>query len=149
MSLSERIMDEIKTAMRAKDNVALESLRAVKSAILLAQTETGSKEAISEEDEIKILQRLIKQRRESAAIYVEQNRADLAEPEVAQAAIIEKFLPAQLNEMEVEEIISRLIQENEASGMAAMGKIMGLASAELAGKADGKTISTIVKKLLS
>ncbi len=149
MSLSERIMDEIKTAMRAKDTVALESLRAVKSAILLAQTETGSKEAISEDEEIKILQRLIKQRRESAAIYIEQKRPDLAEPELSQAAVIEKFLPAQLSEMEVEEVITRLIQENEASGMAAMGKIMGLASAELAGKADGKTISTIVKKLLS
>ncbi|WP_432671983.1 GatB/YqeY domain-containing protein [Flavobacterium sp. SM2513] len=149
MSLSERIMEEIKIAMRAKDTVALESLRAVKSVILLAQTETGSKEAISEEDEIKILQRLIKQRRESAAIYVEQNRPDLAEPELAQAAVIEKFLPEQLNEMEIEELISRIIEEQEASGMAAMGKIMGLASAELAGKADGKTISTIVKKLLS
>jgi uncharacterized protein YqeY len=149
MSLSERIMDEIKTAMRAKDTVALESLRAVKSAILLAQTETGSKEAISEEDEIKILQRLIKQRRESAVIYVDQNRPDLAEPELAQAAVIEQFLPEQLNEMQIEEVISRIIAEQEASGMAAMGKIMGLASAELAGKADGKTISTIVKKLLS
>lgn len=149
MSLSIRIMDEIKNAMRAKDTVALESLRAVKSAILMAQTETGSKEAISEEDEIKILQRLIKQRKESSAIYMEQERPDLAEPELAQAAVIEKFLPEQMNEMEVEEIISRIIQENEASGMAAMGKIMGLASAELAGKADGKTISTIVKKLLS
>jgi uncharacterized protein YqeY len=149
MSLSERIMDEIKTAMRAKDTVALESLRAVKSAILLAQTETGSKEAISEEDEIKILQRLIKQRRESAVIYVDQNRPDLAEPELAQAAVIEQFLPEQLNEMQIEEVISRIIEEQEASGMAAMGKIMGLASAELAGKADGKTISTIVKKLLS
>lgn len=149
MSLSIRIMDEIKNAMRAKDTVALESLRAVKSAILMAQTETGSKEAISEEDEIKILQRLIKQRKESAAIYMEQERPDLAEPELAQAAVIEKFLPEQMNEMEVEEIISRIIQENEAAGMAAMGKIMGLASAELAGKADGKTISTIVKKLLS
>lgn len=149
MSLSIRIMDEIKNAMRAKDTVALESLRAVKSAILMAQTETGSKEAISEEDEIKILQRLIKQRKESSAIYMEQERPDLAEPELAQAAVIEKFLPEQMNEMEIEEIISRIIQENEASGMAAMGKIMGLASAELAGKADGKTISTIVKKLLS
>jgi uncharacterized protein YqeY len=149
MSLSERIMDEIKTAMRAKDTVALESLRAVKSAILLAQTETGSKEAISEEDEIKILQRLIKQRRESAVIYVDQNRPDLAEPELAQAAVIEQFLPEQLNEMQIEEVISKIIEEQEASGMAAMGKIMGLASAELAGKADGKTISTIVKKLLS
>ena len=149
MSLSERIMDEIKTAMRAKDTVALESLRAVKSAILLAQTETGSKEAISEDDEIKILQRLIKQRRESAAIYMEQQRPDLAEPELAQAAVIEKFLPEQMNEMQIEEIISRIIQEQQVSGMAAMGKIMGLASSELAGKADGKTISTIVKKLLS
>ena len=149
MSLSERIMDEIKTAMRAKDTVALESLRAVKSAILLAQTETGSKEAISEEDEIKILQRLVKQRRDSAAIYIEQQRPDLAEPELAQAAVIEKFLPEQLNEMEIEEVISRIIEEESASGMGSMGKIMGLASAELAGKEDGKTISTIVKKLLS
>ena len=149
MSLSERIMDEIKVAMRAKDTVALESLRAVKSVLLLAQTETGSKEAISEEDEIKILQRLIKQRRESAAIYIEQKRPELAEPELAQAAVIEKFLPEQMNEMEIEEVVSRIIEEQEASGMAAMGKIMGLASAELSGKADGKTISTIVKKLLS
>ena len=149
MSLSERIMEEIKVAMRAKDTVALESLRAVKSVLLLAQTETGSKEAISEDEEIKILQRLIKQRRESAAIYVEQNRPDLAEPELAQAAVIEKFLPEQMNEMEIEEVISRIIKEQEASGMGSMGKIMGLASADLAGKADGKTISTIVKKLLS
>ena len=149
MSLSERIMDEIKIAMRAKDTVALESLRAVKSAILLAQTETGSKEAILEEEEIKILQRLVKQRRDSAAIYVEQKRPDLAEPELAQAAVIEKFLPVQLNEMEIEEIVSRIIKEEGVAGMGSMGKIMGLASAELAGKADGKTISTIVKKLLS
>ena len=149
MSLSVRIMDEIKTAMRAKDTVALESLRAVKSAILLAQTETGSKAEISEEEEIKILQRLVKQRRDSAAIYVEQKRPDLAEPELAQAAVIEKFLPEQMNEMEIEEVVARIIEEQEASGMAAMGKIMGLASIELAGKADGKTISTIVKKLLS
>ena len=148
MSLSVRIMDEIKTAMRAKDTVALESLRAVKSAILLAQTETGSKEEISEEEEIKILQRLVKQRRDSAAIYIDQKRPDLAEPELAQAAVIEKFLPEQMSEMEIEEVVSRIIQEQEASGMAAMGKIMGLASAELAGKADGKTISTVVKRLL-
>jgi hypothetical protein len=149
MSLSVRIMDEIKTAMRAKDTVALESLRAVKSAILLAQTETGSKTEISEEEEIKILQRLVKQRCDSAAIYVDQKRPDLAEPELAQAAVIEKFLPEQMNEMEIESLVSRIIEEQEASGMAAMGKIMGLASAEIAGKADGKTISTIVKKLLS
>ena len=149
MSLSTKIMDSMKEAMKAKDTVALESLRAVKSAILLAQTETGSKEEISEEEEIKILQRLVKQRRDSAAIYIDQKRPDLAEPELAQAAVIEKFLPEQMSEMEIEEVVSRIIQEQEASGMAAMGKIMGLASAELAGKADGKTISTIVKKLLS
>lgn len=149
MSLSAKIMDEIKNAMRAKDTVALESLRAVKSAILLAETETGSKEAISEEDEIKILQRLVKQRRDSAAIYVGQNRPDLAEPELAQAAVIEKFLPAQLSEAEIEDAVAKIIASEGVSGMAAMGKIMGLASAELAGKADGKTISTIVKKLLS
>lgn len=149
MSLSERIMDEIKNAMRAKDTVALESLRAVKSAILLAQTETGSKEAISEEDEIKILQRLVKQRKDSAAIYVAQDRPDLAEPEIAQAAVIEKFLPAQLSEAEIEAVVSKIIATEGASGMGSMGKVMGLVSAELAGKADGKTISTIVKKLLS
>ena len=149
MSLSERIMDEIKIAMRAKDTVALESLRAVKSAILLAQTETGSKEAILEEEEIKILQRLVKQRRDSSAIYVEQKRPDLAEPELAQAAVIEKFLPVQLNEMEIEEIVSRIIKEEGVIGMGSMGIIMALVSSELAGKADGKTISTIVKKLLS
>ena len=149
MSLAIRIMDEIKTAMRAKDTMALEALRAVKSAILMAQTESGAKEEISEEEEIKLLQRLVKQRKDSAAIYTEQGRADLADPELLQAAVIEKFLPAQLSEAEVEAIVAKIIADNEASGMAAMGKVMGLASAALAGKADGKTISTIVKKLLS
>ncbi|MBK0370386.1 GatB/YqeY domain-containing protein [Flavobacterium agrisoli] len=149
MSLQTQIMDEIKTAMKAKDTVALESLRAIKSALLLAQTESGSKEAISEEEEIKLLQRLVKQRKDSAAIFTQQGRPDLAEPELLQAAVIEKFLPAQLTEEEVEAIVAKIIEDNEASGMAAMGKVMGLASTELAGKADGKTISTIVKKLLS
>lgn len=133
--------------MRAKDTVALESLRAIKSAILLAQTETGSKE-ISEEEEIKLLQRLVKQRKDSAAIYTEQGRPDLAEPELLQVAVIEKFLPAQLSEAEVEAVIAKIIADNGAAGMGSMGKVMGLASAELAGKADGKTISSIVKKLL-
>jgi len=149
MSLQTQIMEEIKTAMRAKDTLALESLRAIKSALLLAQTETGSKAEISAEEEIKLLQRLVKQRKDSANIYNEQGRPDLAEPEILQAAIIEKFLPAQLSEAEVEAIVSKIIADNGASGMASMGKVMGLASAELAGKADGKTISTIVKKLLS
>ncbi len=149
MSLSVRIMDEIKTAMRAKDTVALESLRAIKSAILLAQTETGAKEEISSEEEIKLLQRLVKQRKDSAAIYIQQGRPDLAEPEVQQAAIIEKFLPAQLSEVEVEAIVSKIITDGGFSGMAAMGQVMGQASATLSGQADGKTISNIVKKLLS
>ncbi|HLA55561.1 MAG TPA: GatB/YqeY domain-containing protein, partial [Flavobacterium sp.] len=142
MSLQTQIMEEIKTAMRAKDTLALESLRAIKSALLLAQTETGSKAEISAEEEIKLLQRLVKQRKDSANIYNEQGRPDLAEPEILQAAIIEKFLPAQLSEAEVEAIVSKIIADNGASGMASMGKVMGLASAELAGKADGKTIST-------
>jgi len=149
MGLQTRIMDDIKDAMRAKDTVALESLRAIKSALLLAQTETGSKEEIAEEDEIKLLQRLVKQRKDSASIYTTQGRADLAEPELQQAAIIEKFLPIQLSEEEVEVSITKIIADSGASGMASMGKVMGLASAELAGKADGKTISTLVKKLLS
>ena len=149
MSLATLIMDEIKNAMRAKDTLALESLRAVKSALLLAQTESGAKEEISADEEIKLLQRLVKQRKDSANIYTEQGRPDLAEPELLQAAVIEKFLPAQLSEEEVATVVAKIIADNGASGMAAMGKVMGLASAELAGKTDGKTISTIVKKLLS
>ena len=148
MSLSTQIMDSMKEAMRAKDSVALEALRAIKSEILLAQTASGSKEEISEADEIKILQKLVKMRKDSAAIFTEQNRADLAEPELAQIAVIEKFLPAQLSEAEVEAIVAKIIAETGASGIAAMGKVMGLASAQIGGQAEGKTISTIVKKLL-
>ncbi len=149
MSLATQIMDEMKTAMKAKDTVALEALRAIKSAILLAQTETGAKEELAPEEEIKLLQRLVKQRKDSATIYKEQGREDLAQPELEQVAIIEKFLPAQLSEAEVEEKITHIIAQNNFSGMAAMGQVMGIASKELAGKADGKTISTIVKKLLA
>ena len=148
MSLSVQIMDEMKTAMRAKDTVALEALRAIKSEILLAQTATGSKEEITEADEIKILQKLVKMRKDSASIFTEQNRPDLAEPELSQIAVIEKFLPAQLSEEEVEAIIAKIIAETGASGIAAMGKVMGLASAQIGGQAEGKTISSIVKKLL-
>ncbi|HEX9980897.1 MAG TPA: GatB/YqeY domain-containing protein [Flavobacterium sp.] len=149
MGLQTQIMDEIKNAMRAKDTVALESLRAIKSALLLAQTESGAKEEISPEEEIKLLQRLVKQRKDSANIYNQQGRPDLAEPELQQAAVIEKFLPAQLSEAEIEAAVSKIIAETGASGMASMGKVMGQASAELAGRADGKTISMAVKKLLS
>ena len=148
MSLSTQIMDEMKNAMRAKDTIALEALRAIKSEILLAQTATGSKEEITEDDEVKILQKLVKMRKDSATIFTTQNRPDLAEPELAQIAIIEKFLPAQLSESEVEAIISKIIAETGVSGIASMGKVMGLASAQIGGAAEGKTISTIVKKLL-
>lgn len=149
MSLQNRIMDEIKNAMRAKDTVALESLRAVKSALLLAQTESCAKEELSADEEIKILQKLVKQRKDSAAIYQDQGRADLAQPELDQAAVIEKFLPAQLSGAEVEDIVRSIVAETGATGMADMGKVMGLASQKMAGQADGKTISGIVKKLLS
>ena len=148
MSLSTQIMDSIKEAMRAKDTVALEALRAIKSELLLAQTASGSKEEISEADEIKILQKLVKMRKDSYEIFTAQNRADLAEPELAQIAVIEKFLPAQLSEAEVEAIVAKIIAETGASGIAAMGKVMGLASTQIGGQAEGKTISTIVKKLL-
>ena len=149
MSLEAKIMDHMKEAMKAKDSVALEALRAIKSELLLASTASGSKEDLSEEDEIKLLQRLVKTRKESARIFTEQNRPDLAEPELAQVAVIEKFLPAQLSEEEVEAVVAKIIAETGASGIASMGKVMGLASAQLGGTAEGKTISTIVKKLLS
>lgn len=148
MSLSAQVMDEMKIAMRAKDTVALEALRAIKSEILLAQTASGSKDEISEADEIKLLQKLVKMRKDSAGIFTAQNRPDLAEPELAQISVIEKFLPAQLSEAEVEAVVAQIIAETGASGIASMGKVMGLASAKLGGTAEGKTISAIVKKLL-
>lgn len=149
MSLQKQIMDEMKDAMKAKDTMALEALRAVKSELLLAQTQSGAKEELSAEEEIKILQKLVKQRKDSAAIFNEQGRADLADPELAQAAIIEKFLPEQLSTEEVEVVVTRIVTEGDFSGMAAMGQVMGLVSKELAGKADGKTISTVVKAILA
>jgi uncharacterized protein YqeY len=149
MSLSIKIMDDIKVAMRAKDTIALEALRAIKSEILLAQTASGSKEEIPPEEEIKLLQKLVKTRKDSAKIFTQQNRLDLAQPELAQIAVIEKFLPEQLDDLEVETIISKIIAETGASGIASMGKVMALATAQLGGTAEGKTISTIVKKLLT
>ena len=148
MSLSVKIMDEMKNAMRAKDTIALEALRAIKSELLLAQTATGTKEEITEDEEIKILQRLVKMRKDSASIFTTQNRPDLAEPELAQIAVIEKFLPAQLSEAEVEAIVAKIISETGAAGIASMGKVMGLATSQIGGQAEGKTISAIVKKLL-
>ena len=148
MSLQTEVMEKLKDAMRAKDTVALESLRAIKSAILLAQTENGASEELSEETELKILQKLVKQRKDSATLYQEQGRDDLAQPELAQVAIIEQFLPEALSEEEIEKVVIMTIESVGASGMKDMGKVMGIVSKELAGQADGKTISTIVKKNL-
>ena len=148
MSLEVKIMDHMKEAMKAKDSLALEALRAIKSAIILAKTEAGAAEGLTEADEIKMLQRLVKMRKDSYEIFTTQNRPDLAEPELAQIAVIEKFLPAQLSEAEVEAIVAKIIADTGATGIAAMGKVMGLASAQIGGQAEGKVISGIVKKLL-
>ncbi|GIJ94291.1 GatB/YqeY domain-containing protein [Capnocytophaga stomatis] len=149
MSLQTKVMDALKEAMKAKDSVALESLRAIKSAILLAKTEAGASEELSETEELKILQKLVKQRNDSATLYTSQGRNDLAEPELAQAAVIENFLPKQLSEQEIIAEISAIISSVGASGMKDMSKVMGVATQKLAGKADGKLISTVVKNLLS
>jgi hypothetical protein len=149
MSLIDKISESIKTSMKEKDSVSLESLRAVKSALLLAQTQKGNSSGVSAEEEIKILQKLVKQRKESADIYNSQNRSDLAEVEINQYKIIERFLPKQMSEDEVEKTILELINKTGASGMKDMGKIMGMASKQLSGMADGKTISNIVRTKLS
>lgn len=148
MSLQTEVMQAMKEAMKSKDQIALEALRAIKSELLLAQTSTNAHE-ISEEEEIKLLQKLVKQRKDSATIFTAQNREDLAAPELAQIAIIEQFLPQQLTEQEVEQLITTIIQENNFSGMQSMGQVMGLATTQVAGRADSKTISSIVKKLLT
>ena len=148
MSLETRITEDMKTAMRSKDKVALETIRAIKSALLLAKTEAGAKESMSEDDEIKLLSRLKKQRLDSIAIYRAQNRTELAEEEEAQLAIIETYLPKQLSEAEIIEKVKAIIAQTGAAGMKDMGKVMGMANKEMAGMADGKTISGIVKQLL-
>jgi len=149
MSLQNQVMEEIKAAMKAKDTIALESLRAIKSALLLVQTEKGAGDEMSDADEIKLIQKLVKQRKDSAAIFKEQGREDLAEPELAQVAVIEKFLPAQLSVDEVEKIVIQIIETTGASCMKDMGKVMGMVSKQLAGQADGKTISGIVRAKLT
>lgn len=148
MSLEKDVMTAMKEAMKAKDQTALAALRAVKSELLLAKT-SGDSDGLTQEDEIKLVQKLVKQRKDSARIYSEQNREDLAEPELAQAQVLEQFLPAQLSEEEIEAIVGEIIVRTEASGMKDMGKVMGMANTQLAGKADGRTISTIVKAKLS
>ena len=148
MSLQDSVMTALKAAMKSKDTVALTALRSVKSAILLAQT-SGSGAELNEADEFKLLLKLVKQRRDSAAIFTEQNRLDLAEPELAEVEVISQFLPKMLEESEVEKVVVETIASLGASGMKDMGRVMGVVSKTLAGKTDGKTISTLVKAKLS
>jgi hypothetical protein len=149
MSLEQKIMADLKTAMLAKDEKALRSLRAIKAAILLAKTSEGASGELKEDDETKLLQKLVKQRKDSLEIYQQQNRADLAQKEQEEIEVIEKFLPQQLSADELNQELSAIIHETGASSAADMGKIMGLATKRLAGKADGKTIAALVKELLS
>ena len=150
MSLQDDVMAAMKVAMKEKDQTALAALRAVKSEILLAKTASGSGDELTEEQEIKILSKMVKQRKDSAAIFLEQDRKDLALPEIDQAEVISQFLPEALSEGEIEKVVVMTIDQIGAEGMKDMGKVMRIVSKELAGQADGKTISTIVKaKLMS
>jgi uncharacterized protein len=148
MSLEQNIMAKMKDAMKAKDEAALRGLRAIKAAILLAKTSGGSGE-ITADDEIKLLQKLVKQRKDSLEIFQQQNRTDLAQKEEEEINIIEQFLPKQLGADELKTIVAGIIAEVGATSAADMGKVMGAASKQLAGQADGKTISAVVKELLS
>ena len=148
MDFTEKINSDLKQAMLRKDESAVLTLRGIKSAILLAKTEKGGNEEISEEQGIKILQKLAKQRRESLEIYKQQGRNDLADAEEQELKIIEQYLPKQMNEAEVRNIISRIIKETGATNASEIGKVMPVAMKELAGKADGKTISAIVREML-
>ena len=148
MGLQDDVMNAIKAAMKSKDQTALTALRAVKSAILLAQTESGASGELTEEQEMKLLQKLVKQRKDSATIYNEQDREDLAGPELAEAEVISQFLPEALSEEEIEKVVVMTIEKTGAEGMKDMGRVMGIVTKELAGQADGKTISTIVRQKL-
>ena len=148
MGILNNLTEDIKNAMRAKDSMKLEALRAIKSAVLLAQTAGGNSGELSDDEAIKLLQRLVKQRRDSAAIFNEQKRPDLAETEESQAEIIMAYLPEQLSEEDVAKIIDEIIAKTGAASMKDMGKVMGMASGQLAGKADGKLIATLVKEKL-
>ena len=149
MSLKDKINLDIKSAMKEKDSIKLESLRAIKSAIILFETKDSSSSELEKSDEIKILQRLVKQRKESAQIFESQKRNDLAETEIIQSEYISKYLPKQMNIKEIEDIVLKIIEQTNSNGMKDMGKVMGMASKELLGKADGKTISEIIRKNLS
>jgi uncharacterized protein len=148
MGLEQNIMAEMKEAMKAKNEAALRGLRAIKAAIIIAKTAEGANGELQEADEIKMLQKLVKQRKDSLEIFEKQNRPDLAEKEKEEIAIIEKFLPQQMGEEELKAVIAAIIAETGATSAADMGKVMGAANKQLAGKADGKTISGVVKQLL-
>ena len=149
MSLELKITTALKEAMKSKNQMALTALRAIKSAILLHKTQKSSVGELSHEDELKILQKLVKQRKDSAAIYTGQGRNDLADPELKEAELIQQFLPKALSEEEVKEVIKSIIDDTGAEGMKDMGKVMGMSTKKLMGKADGKMISTIVRGFLS
>ncbi len=149
MNLEEKVMAALKDAMKAKDEAGLRGLRAIKSEIIKAKTEPGAKGEISADTELKMLQKMVKQRKEALEIYQQQNRADLAQKEADEISVIEKFLPKQLDEAALKEQLAAIIAETGASSPADLGKVMGIASKKLAGLADGKAISATVKELLS
>lgn len=148
MPLEQQIMEEMKTAMKSKNEAVLRSLRAIKAEIIKAKTDPGAGGEIDEATEQKFLQKMMKQRRDSLEIFEKQGRADLAEKEKEEMTVIEKFLPKQMSSDEIKEAVSKIITETGAASAADLGKVMGVASKQLAGKADGKTISTIVKEML-
>lgn len=148
MSLTDRITADLMNAMKARDKVTLEAIRAAKTAFILARSEKGADSVLTAEEELKIIQKLVKQRRESAVIYKEQNRLDLYENEVAEADVLEKYLPAKISDEELNSILKGIIERTGAKSPSDMGKVMGIATKELAGKADGKEISARVKQLL-
>lgn len=149
MSLEEKVMAQMKDAMKAKDEALLRGLRAIKAEIIKAKTDPGANGQISEDGEMKLLQKLIKSRKDSLDIYTQQNRPDLAVKEADEIAVIEKFLPQQLSEAELKEAVTKIIAEVGAAGPQDLGKVMGVASKQLAGKADGKAVAAVVKELLT
>ena len=149
MALEQKVMADLKTAMLAKDEKSLRALRAIKSAIILAKTAEGAGGEIKEEDEIKLLQKLVKQRKDSLEIYEKQNREDLASKEKEEIEVIEKFLPKQMDAGELRSVIEKIVAETGASSPSDMGKVMGIANKQLAGKAEGKTVAALVKEILT
>jgi uncharacterized protein YqeY len=149
MALEQNVMAQLKTAMLAKDEAALRGLRAIKAAIILAKTSEGANGELQEADEAKLLQKLVKQRKDSLAIYQQQNRADLARKEEEEIAIIERFLPKQMDEAALKAVLTKIIAETGAASPADIGKVMGVATKQLAGQADGKTINAVARELLS